>query len=47
MKKTIALLLGLAIFAGAAAPSMAQATWKDCPFTDKSMCVMESIQSHE
>ncbi len=47
MKKTIALLLGLVMVAGAAAPSMAQATWKDCPFTDNSLCVVESIQSHE
>ncbi|WP_165603168.1 hypothetical protein [Devosia elaeis] len=45
MKKVAALLVGLTLVAGVAAPAFAQSTWKNCPFQDSSLCKVESIGS--
>lgn len=42
MKKIVVALLSLTMIAGVTAPAFAWAA-ENCPFTEKSMCVVESL----
>lgn len=43
MKKIFALILATVMVAGAAAPSFAATSGDQCSFTDKSLCVSQSL----
>lgn len=45
MKKILSALVAVSIIAGVSAPAFAESQMQNCPFTDRSLCVVESIYS--